>query len=169
MITVIEKTNIEEIIRQYKSLENDIKWTEFKKGKQASLQFKDTEDPWTSSIGVSRGHERSFYHVNLFFKNTIFEDVILKFNLTRSRLMWINPGSCYSMHTDETQRIHIPIITNDQSFVVFKEGLVSHIPIGHVYLVDTTKEHTVMNCSMSEPRLHFVGATKFKCGEKATF
>jgi len=169
MILTVEDIDIAKITEQYQSLEQGIQWTVYNKGKQTSIQYKETEDPWTSSAGTSRGKERTFNCLNPYFANSIFEDIINRYDLTRSRLMWINPGSCYSMHTDETQRIHIPIVTSEQSFIVFKEGLVEHMPVGHIYLVDTTRPHTVMNCSMSEARLHFVGVTKFKSGEKATF
>ncbi len=160
MIRTIVKIDYEEVVKQYKQLEDGIHWITFNKGKQTSLQYRTNEDPWESSTGKSRGEESKFNILNPYFKDTIFEEFILKFNLKRSRLMWINPGACYTMHTDETQRIHVPIYTNDQAFLVFKKGLVKHMPAGYVYLADTTKEHTAMNCSMTDARLHFVGAVE---------
>ena len=152
--------DLEEIRKQYDLLENGITWVEFQKGKQTSLQYREGEDPWTSSTGKSRGNESSFDNLNPYFKNSIFDFYIKKYNLIRSRLMWINPGSCYSMHVDETKRIHVPIYTNKDAYLVFKESPPEHMPAGYIYLADTTKEHTAMNCSMTEPRLHFVGAVK---------
>ena len=73
--------------------------------------------------------------------------------------MWIGPYACYSIHKDDTPRIHVPIITNPECYFVFKQGLLSHLPAGSVYWVDTTKFHTFMNCS-DTPRLHIVGIVK---------
>lgn len=158
MIKVLKEIDLNQVISAYKKLEPGITWVEFDKGKQTSLQYKEGEDPWTSSTGKSRGKEREFKNLNPYFKNSLFEIIINQYRLTRTRLMWIYPGSCYSMHTDETQRLHIPIYTNDQAFLVFRQGGLEHMPAGYVYIADTTKEHTAMNCSMTEPRLHFVGA-----------
>jgi hypothetical protein len=160
MIVKLNTVDIAEIIKQYTLLEQNIVWSVYNKGKQTSLQYKEGDDVWASSTGISKGKERTYNLLNPYFKNSIFEEVIQQYNLTRSRLMWINPGSCYTIHTDETQRIHIPIFTNEQAFIVFKEESIVNLPVGHIYLVDTRKEHTAMNCSMKEPRLHFVGATE---------
>jgi hypothetical protein len=158
MIRTLLPIDVTQVIKEYQEIDNGIQWTVFNKGKQTSLQSKYGEDPWTSSTGKSRGDELSFNILNPYFKGTIFEEIINRFSLKRTRLMWINPGCCYTMHTDATMRLHIPIYTNDQAFLIFKEGIVRHIPAGHIYIVDTRKEHTAMNGSLDQPRLHFVGA-----------
>ena len=70
--------------------------------------------------------------------------------------MWIYPWSCYSVHKDLTPRIHIPIITNPQNFIVFKYSPMEHLSLGNVYWVDTTQYHTAINGS-DDARLHLVG------------
>ena len=156
MIKILSSYNIEPLIISYNKLEKDIVWTDYNGKKQAGLQFKKNEDPWASAVGTSKGDELAYTNLNPFFKDTIFEELINQYKLKRARLMWISPMTCYSIHKDTTPRIHIPMITNSECYFVFKQGFISHLPTGSVYLVDTTKLHTFMNCS-TEPRLHLIG------------
>lgn len=157
MLKILEKINVEPILKEYYSIQDNIQWTSYNlKGKQCSLQYRENEDPWTSSVGRSKGEELSYGILNDFFKNTIFETIIRNYNLKRTRLMWLEPYSCYSMHNDETPRIHIPLITNQGCYFLFKIGLIKHLEIGNVYWVDTRKLHTFVNTS-EYARLHLVG------------
>jgi hypothetical protein len=124
--------------------------------RQTSLQYRETEDPWISAVGKLRIAESLFSNLNPYFKNTIFETIINKYKLVRSRFMWVPSYSCYSMHHDPAPRIHIPLITNPDCYFVFKKGIVEHLPCGKVYEVDTTQDHTFTNCSPL-PRLHLMG------------
>jgi len=156
MIKIIESVNITPILSAYHEMEKNFCWTNYGQKKQVGMQYKLGDDPWTSAVGRSQGNELSYNILNPFFKDTIFEEIIFKYNLIRSRLMWINPYSCYSMHKDETPRVHIPLVTNPQCFFVFKTGLIDHLTTDNIYWVDTTQSHTFMNCS-EHPRLHLVG------------
>jgi hypothetical protein len=157
MIKVIEPVDITPILEKYTELESSIQWTNYGiNNKQAGLQYKDNEDPWTSAVGKSRGHELAYTNLNPFFKDTVFETLINHHNLKRARLIWVGPWACYSMHHDATPRIHVPLITNPECYFVFLSGLVKNMPAGSVYWVDTTKRHTFMNCS-DQSRLHLVG------------
>ena len=141
----------------YLEIEKEIVWTDYgAKGRQAGLQFKALEDPWASAVGVSKGAELTYTNLNPFFKNTVFEEIINKYNLLRTRLMWIGPMSCYSMHRDTTPRIHLPLITNPNCYFVFKKGIIEHLMVGKVYRTNTIEEHTFINCS-NQSRLHLVG------------
>lgn len=160
MIRVIDTIDVTSILESYTSLEPAIQWTNNgHKGRQVGLQYKDNQDPWTSAVGKSQGEELTYINLNTFFKDTIFENIIEKYNLTRTRLMWVGPYACYSMHRDTTPRIHIPMLTNPECYFVFKEGLIKHLPAGSVYWTDTTRVHTFMNCS-EQSRLHLVGIVK---------
>jgi hypothetical protein len=161
MIKIIDKINSEQILNIYYTLEPNIIWyTYLPKGKQSGLQYKTDDDIWLGATGKSKGNELSYNNLNPFFKNTIFEKLIEKYNLKRARLMWMGPNSCYTFHKDNTPRIHIPLLTNEQCFLIFKEGLIEHLKIDNVYWVDTTKEHTAMNGS-NFWRLHLVGAVNY--------
>jgi hypothetical protein len=160
MIKIIDTIDVENILTQYQQLENIIQWTDYgHKGRQAGLQYRVNEDPWISAVGQYGGQEIQYNNLNPFFKDTVFETLINKYNLKRTRLMWVGPYACYSMHRDQTPRIHIPLITNPECYFVFKQGSILHIPAGGVNWVDTTKFHTFMNCSNSL-RLHLVGVVE---------
>jgi hypothetical protein len=158
MIKYINDIDVAPILEFYSKIESDIVWKEYgHKGKQTGLQYYDSEDPWTSAVGPPEGNELKYDKINPFFKDTIFEEIIREYDLKKTRLMWVYPFACYSMHGDATPRIHIPLITNLKCYFVFKKsGLVEHLEIGASYWVDTRYLHTFINCS-EHKRLHLVG------------
>lgn len=157
MIKLLETLDYTQVLKDYLKIKKSIIWTDYgQKSKQAGLQYKLNEDMWKSAVGKSKGDEKDYCHLNPIIENTVFYIIIKKYNLVRSRFLFLGPYSNYSMHKDYSMRIHLPIITNDQSFMVFKEGLIQHLKSGNIYETDTTKEHTAINCSENW-RLHFVG------------
>jgi hypothetical protein len=157
MIKLLSHIDLQPLNDEYCQLEKDIQWTDYgHKGRQVGLQFKVGEDPWTSAVGRSNGQELSYTNLNPFFQNTKFEALINQYNLKRTRLIWVGPYACYSMHQDETPRIHVPLITNPECYFVFHSGELSNLTTNNVWWVDTRLRHTFMNCSDS-PRLHLVG------------
>lgn len=157
MIKILTSYNIEPLLISYYNIEKDLVWTDYGNKKQVGLQFKDLEDPWASAVGTSKGNELTYTNLNSIFKDTIFEELITQYKLKRTRLMWVSPMTCYSMHKDSTPRIHIPMITNPECYFVFKQGIIQHMPVGSVYWTNTVNLHTFMNCS-DKPRLHLIGA-----------
>ena len=144
--------------KSYLEIEPGISWNEYNNGKQTGLQYHLGLDPWSDAVGRMKPNQRwDDAEINPYFKGTYFEEIITKYKLMRTRLMWLRPFSCYSMHRDTSTRVHIPIITNDKCFFVFREDGLFNMPSGHVYEVNTLKEHSAMNCS-SEWRLHLLGA-----------
>ena len=155
---VVEPIDHEEILDCYINLESKIEFTEYgHKGSQTGLQYWEGEDAFFSAVGKSRGQELECTVINPLFANTIFETVINKYQLKKTRLMWVYPYACYSMHEDYTPRVHIPLITNKNAYFVFKRGLIRNLEAGYVHYTDTRYNHTFMNCS-AEKRLHLVGA-----------
>ena len=156
MLRTLTTIDIAPILESYSKLESEMQWYEYGKGRQTCLQYKLGEDPWLSAAGTNRGQELKYTELNPFFKDTIFEELINQYKLKRTRLMWVEPMSCYSMHRDSTPRLHIPLVTNPQCYFVFKQGIVQHMPAGFVYRANTMEPHTFMNCS-EKRRLHFIG------------
>ena len=152
----IDTINISSILLNLSKLNSNIIWEVSRQGKQTGLQYKPGEDPWNSAVGRSKGGELQYLELNPFFKDTIFETLINQYNLKRTRLMWVNPKSCYSLHQDETPRIHIPLITNPECYFLFSPGNLLHLPVSSVWWVNTKLKHTFLNCS-DYPRLHLVG------------
>ena len=97
------------------------------------------------------------YHIPL-FDIPYINSIIRKYDLVRTRVMKMQPKRCYSYHTDTTKRLHIPVQTNEHCFMLI-EGHAVHLPLGGVYIADTTQRHTALNAS-EEVRIHIVGAFK---------
>ena len=76
----IDTIDVDNILNTLHEL-NDIVWTDYSQGRQAGLQYKLGEDPWTSSVGKSQGNETQYTELNPFFKDTIFKTIIEKYNL----------------------------------------------------------------------------------------
>lgn len=95
------------------------------------------------------------------FKNTYVETVIdslnNKFGVFRGRFMMMKYKTCLSTHTDDTNRIHIPIITNKYCYMVI-EDTVYKLQSNATYLANTTLEHTAVNASRNN-RIHLVFCT----------
>lgn len=151
------------LIREYVNLQKNIKWLEnSNQGKQCGLQYRDNEDPFISATGkLKKGVNESEYNlINPLFSNTLFEDIIKKYNLVRSRLMWVGPKTCYSLHKDTTMRLHIPLITHPQCLFVFPDDSeFVHLSSSSVYIVDTTRTHSFCNFSNIN-RLHLIGCVE---------
>lgn len=160
MIKILKSINEQAVLESYNCIEEKLVWTNYgHKGRQTGLQYKDSEDVWTSAVGKSQGEELKYTAINPFFKDTIFEQLINDYDLKRTRLMWVGPYACYSMHEDETPRIHIPLITNPECYFLFKSGAMTNLRKGYVWWVDTRLTHTFINCS-EHPRLHLVGVVE---------
>lgn len=151
--------NLTNLLEYYYQAESKIVWSDYSDKKQTGLQYKVGEDIWSSSPGRGKGNELTYDQLNPFFKDTVFEEIIKDYDLKRTRLMWVSPRTCYSMHVDTTPRIHIPLVTYPDSFFVFKHRAPLHLAAGFVYKVDTRLPHTFMNCS-DKPRLHLVGVVQ---------
>jgi len=158
LIQIVDSIDVESIVECFQSMKDIIQFTESgHKGSQSGLQYLSEEDPHTSAVGRGKGRDHEYTSLNPLFVGTIFETIINKYKFTRTRLMWVNHMSCYSMHRDPSPRVHIPLITNEQCYFIFKHGLIQHFPVGYVYYTDTRHDHTFANCS-EERRLHLVGA-----------
>lgn len=73
----------------------------------------------------------------------------------RVRLLRVNARSCYSFHFDpHPYRVHIPLITNDGSFMGIW-GKLWHLKLGYAYRVRVQEEHTAINTGSTE-RIHLV-------------
>lgn len=158
MYKIISEVDSQVILNYYLSIEKEIVWFDSgPKGRQSGIQYANNEDPYLSATGRARFSDKEFYKLNSFYSNTIIEELIKQHKLYRTRWMWVNPFSCYSIHNDYSPRIHIPIITNSQCLFLFPPDQTFHLKTNMVYYVDTTKKHTFINCS-EQPRLHLIGA-----------
>jgi hypothetical protein len=159
MIKILEDLDVRLLLDCYKDIEKHIQWSEYANGKQTGIQYRKGNDPWVDAVGRAKLNDdwTSDVILNEHFIGTEFENIIKKYNITRTRLMWLKPYSCYSMHKDDSARLHIPLITNTNCYFVLKEEGLFHMETGHAYWADTRKEHSAMNCS-TQWRLHLLGS-----------
>jgi hypothetical protein len=102
--------------------------------------------------------ETDFKILNSAFRGTLFENVhnmlTEKHTVGRIRLMKSKLKTCLSWHTDDSTRIHYPIVTQPGCMMVIEDE-VMHMPTNTWWHTDTTKEHTAFNGS-KEDRIHLV-------------
>jgi hypothetical protein len=83
----------------------------------------------------------------------------LGFATYRTRIMIVQPRSCYSIHKDLSPRIHLPITTTRNALMCFPyHQRMFHIPKQWTYWVDTRKHHTFINTD-TVSRIHIVACT----------
>lgn len=128
-----------------------------KYNKQLSLQVTDTGVGGEGRLARLDYKEKDFnvFAYDLPYTNSVLSDL----KMYRSRLMNMPPAYCYSYHRDPTQRIHIPLLTNDNCFFVIDDRVLRIPADGNHYLIDTRKMHTFVNASFKE-RLHIVGCVE---------
>lgn len=109
----------------------------------------------TGPITLNDPHKEEEFIIPLFdipYTNSIIKNL----NMFRSRVMRLKYRTCYSYHYDATKRIHIPLITNENCFMVIDDKVYRYPADGNYYTIDTTKMHTAVNASWDE-RIHIVG------------
>ncbi|MDA9373828.1 aspartyl/asparaginyl beta-hydroxylase domain-containing protein [bacterium] len=84
------------------------------------------------------------------FKDTYIGEVVNtlqeQYDVVRGRFMMLGMKQCLTYHTDNTPRLHIPLVTHESCFMVIDDK-VCRIPYPGTYKVDTTKKHTALNAS----------------------
>jgi hypothetical protein len=120
---------------------------------------------WEESIGsltdLADQDEFSYKHIPKKLQGSVLEKLINDFNGFRTRIMIMSPRKCYSVHSDPSKRIHIPIVTNDQCWMVWpQENYCHRLLEGRSYLTDTTKPHTFFNGHSDLNRIHIVMSIK---------
>ena len=137
-------------------------------GTQICLQgVEGSDDPF---LGTGVGGEKNSwerkqqhdYHTRD-FKFPLFDDMpyinglMSVFGMTHTRVMILKPKTCYSYHQDRSKRIHIPVYTNYDAWLIIDKNVLHTPANGNYYIVDTTKMHTAVNASQREDRMHILG------------
>jgi aspartyl/asparaginyl beta-hydroxylase (cupin superfamily) len=125
-------------------------------GLQAHKPNLDPIDYWSKTLGkVTEIEYPETYYKYPIWDTPLINRFMDKYGLVRTRIMKSNPRTCLSLHRDLSKRIHIPLFTNDNCFMVIDDQ-VYRMPPNNIYLADTTQPHTAVNASF-EPRAHIVG------------
>ena len=105
---------------------------------------------------TTKDYPENEFNVLIYPELEYTNSIITELNMCRTRIMRMSRKSCYSYHCDPTKRIHIPLITNKNCFMVIEDEVFRYPADGNYYIVDTTKMHTFVNASKEE-RIHIVG------------
>jgi len=157
------KFDFRELLIKYNSVEipkdvtydqNQIAITSFD-GKNVMVDNKFNED-------YKRIPEIDLNLMNEWFKDTYVEEVIHTINKTYNTTKWrfmrlSSERRAYSYHKDETKRLHIPLLTNDECMFIIEKQLYEMNQPGVLYEMDTTQYHTALNLGWTD-RVHMVGA-----------
>lgn len=124
---------------------------------QIILQSKIPEvEDWRTGTGSITEPDSLYCYLNKSLVGTAIADIIESQQVVRSRIMIMPPRQCYSVHQDKAQRIHIPIVTSSQAWMIWPyKQVCSRLIAGRKYLTDTREHHTFINGDL-ENRIHLV-------------
>jgi hypothetical protein len=151
---LIDSYNSVEIPKDFTYDQNQIAITSFD-GKQLLVDSRFNED-------YKRIPEADLNLLNEHFKDTYVEEVLniinKRYKTTKWRFMRLtSERRAYSYHNDETKRLHIPLLTNDECMFIIEKQLYEMNHLGRMYEMDTTQHHTALNLGWTD-RVHMVGA-----------
>jgi hypothetical protein len=162
MLEIIDTLDSNLLLEEYGKIEHHIDWfITGTQGRQSCIQTRPNEPLCIDGCGsVDSTVDITLYnYLNPLIENTIWAELIEKHKMYRTRFLWINEKSCYSLHKDSSPRIHIPIVTNPQALFYFSKSGFQYLGIDKVYWVDTRNIHSFVNFS-DEKRLHLVGCVE---------
>lgn len=139
------------------------------KRNQLSLKHPEgaTEDLWHIGLGSFRTEkalanmtQKDFTVLNKDLHETyiekVYKTIAADYKIGRFRIMALPGQKCMTLHYDATQRIHIPLLTNENCLMII-EDRVYHMPAdGSAYFTDTFKRHAALNANWDFLRIHLV-------------
>jgi hypothetical protein len=130
----------------------------FKRQEQFVLQgLKDQKDKSYGQGGVQDLEHDEELFIYPLYDIPYTNKIISNLGMYRTRVMCMRAKTCYTLHRDVTERVHIPLKGDlDSCFMLVDEEVVWMKEIGKVYTIDTRKTHTAVNASR-EVRMHLVG------------
>ena len=136
----------------------------FKSNQIICQTLEENPNDWYTGIGridtLEDQREEEYCHLNSALAGTKLAAVIEHYNCFRTRIMLMPPRQCYSIHADPTPRLHLPIVTNSQCWMIWPHtNQCYQMAPGNLYSADTTKAHTFINGS-EEDRIHVVFGVK---------
>jgi hypothetical protein len=150
-------SNFDKIVNEVNHIINSIG---FQKNQIICQSSESSPNNWHTGIGsieeLEEPEEKKYCHINTELQGSALEDLIKKHNGFRTRIMLMPPRQCYSIHADPTPRLHIPIVTNDQCWMIWPQhNTCKQLQSNLVHWTDTKKAHTFVNGG-TENRIHIV-------------
>ena len=140
---------------------------------QFSITSKEADNNFFEGAGNTSDKPEDFCKLNPVFENTVIEQLFQDFpDYYRWRILIVKPKQTYSVHHDSSKpgfknlRLHIPVATNPDAFLMFYENKptgngaqrVEHhnLKQGEIYEVNTSGYHTAVNYHPIQNRIHIV-------------
>jgi hypothetical protein len=136
----------------------------FKSNQIICQTLKENSTDWHTGVGridlLEDKIEQHFIHLNPELAGTELGNLIKFYDGFRARIMLMPPRQCYSIHADPAPRLHLPIVTSTQCWMIWPHSNKCYrLSIGKLYLADTTKSHTFINGS-EQDRIHVIFGVK---------
>ena len=151
--TLSEVYNIDKLQQEVKNLAYEYGWCQ----NQISLQSPDEDFHEGTGRVAGLKFEESEYTSQNIPDDWEISRFISNHNLYRTRIMRLMPKACYSMHSDSSKRVHLPVKTYWKCKLIIDNNVYHLEANGSAYLVDTTKIHTAFNGTRDIERIHIVG------------
>lgn len=149
--------NVKGILEELYSILNSNEISMYSNWEQISLQSDQTNDNDVNvsvgKVGNLRSPETDYVHP--MFDCKVINHYMKKYGLYRTRVMQLGPKKCYSLHRDLTPRVHIPLVSDENSLMLI-DNKAQHLEVGKIYWTDTRKMHTAINTGPND-RIHIVG------------
>ena len=140
---------------------------------QFCISSKNGDDNFFEGAGNTTDRPEDFSKLNPVFKNSVIEELFDNFpGYYRWRILVIKPKHTYSVHHDTSKqgfqnlRLHIPVTTNPNAFLMFYENKLvgngaqrveyHNLKKGEIYEVNTSGCHTAVNYHPYQNRTHIV-------------
>jgi len=141
-------------------IEHIIQKVGFEKNQIICQSLKENPNQWHLGVGsieeLEEKEEKKYNHLHTDLSGSYLEKIINQHKGYRTRIMLMPPRHCYSIHEDPSKRIHIPIVTSGQCWMIWPGfNACYQLKTNLCYLTDTTKPHTFINGG-TENRIHIV-------------
>jgi hypothetical protein len=151
------------LLEVYKSLDNSSNQIMI-----TSRGSSDLKDGIGSIFNYLPDDEWKWDQLHSIFKGTVVEDayeyIKKDWHVGRVRFMRMHTSNrALSFHYDDSFRLHIPIITNKDSWFMNEDNSMHQMDkLGHLYYLDATRNHSALMLSRNEDRVHVVFSVKGK-------
>lgn len=150
--------DVEKIVEVYQTVKGSVKESWDHQVSITSLSGTDLTEGIGKLNDLSHP-EKDYGTLNYKFKNTYLEylhnTLLETFPVVRGRIMLLEGKTCYTYHRDPTWRLHVPVISSNDSIFVIEDKVYRMPTLGQVYLVNTRLFHSAINMK-DEDRVHLV-------------
>lgn len=118
------------------------------------------------TVNRLRNFEWEWDHLHQIYKSTelenLYEYLQQYWIVGRGRFMNMDASNrALTFHNDNSIRLHVPIITNEDSWFMTEDRSMHQMEeLGSLYVLDATKKHSALMLSRNKNRVHIVFSAK---------